>query len=126
MKIKGKRYICISIINTLFSYIIFLLLHHLGVRNFLSLLIVYALCPYFNHFMYSRYVFKKISKRVNHYSLTYFFVYVLNLVFLSSVESYIGSDIAQLISIIIIGVGSIIYNNYFFNQPFTKKIRHEK
>ena len=103
-----------TVINTVVSYLMFLLLSVLKTPQTLLFILIYTLCPLFNHWMYANTVYQSKKKNRFFYCSFYFTLFLINNLLIDIMRQYVNLYVAQFLCLVSIGFISIIFNNLFF------------
>ena len=118
---KLVKFIFTGVVNTIFSYLIFVVIFFLTGQKEVTLTISFIIGILFNYYTISSYVFESThnNKKIRYFFLVYLLLYMLNLIHLFITVNLFNFDVylSQLITLIYLPLLSFYLNKkYVFTE----------
>jgi len=115
------KFSIVGIINTLVSYITFIILNYATQREFFSLSIAYFTAMLISYFLNKRYVFKANERKILEFIFINIFMLSVNSAMLFILNKYSGVavEFSQAICMLVISVLNFVFYSHIFNKKCT-------
>ncbi|WP_129101905.1 GtrA family protein [Arcobacter sp. F2176] len=114
---KFIKFIFVGVLNTIFSYIIFVLIFYFSNNKEVTLTLSFVIAIIFNYLMISKYVFddKKALYKLLKFFLVYLLLYIVNIVHLKVTVDFYGLNVylAQFLTLLYLPLLSFYINNKY-------------
>ena len=111
------RFIIGGFLNTVFGYILFLFFFRLmGFSDFISVMNVYLLAPFFNYIVQRIYVYQtKLKKKFIYFYGAYIISFIFNITIHKLSLNFVNAYLSQLIGILSATIFTYIFTKKLFN-----------